>query len=162
MRRIPTNLTASAVTLVVSLTQVESLKGTLSFLARWVERWPWIEQLLALIAPLVLILLNTAILPLLLKGICRFEHPVSESTLEASSFVKMTSFVVRLMRSSMIVLRLIHQRSPLLDNRLFKPFLCLLYLVLLRLNSRISLRTPSWVWIFSQLRCQVCSPFILN
>ena len=91
-----TNLTACTVTFIVSLTQVESLKGTLSFLARWVERWPWIEDLLALIAPLVLILLNTTVLPLLLKSICRFELPVSESTLESSSFVKMTSFVVRL------------------------------------------------------------------
>ena len=88
-------LTPLIVSLIASLTAVESLKGTFDFLFDLVEKWPWIDDLLALIAPLVLLLLNSAILPLLLRSICKLEHPVAASILEASSFTKMTSFVVR-------------------------------------------------------------------
>lgn len=50
-----------------SLTEVNSLKEKLPFLEKWIEAAPTIETLLALIAPLLLLVLNELVLPFILK-----------------------------------------------------------------------------------------------
>jgi len=110
------------VSLIVSLTQVESLKDTITFLYKWVQRWPWIEELLALIAPLMLLILNSTILPLILRAICKLEYPVALSTLEASSFVKMTSFVVSLNCSIFVLQPPTHRSSLNLQLEIIQTF----------------------------------------
>jgi hypothetical protein len=50
-----------------SLTEVNSLKENLPFLEKWIETAPAIESLLALVAPLFLLLLNESVLPLALR-----------------------------------------------------------------------------------------------
>ena len=50
-----------------SLTSVNSLKEKLPLLAQWVEDYPFLESFLALIAPLLLLSLNNAVLPFALK-----------------------------------------------------------------------------------------------
>lgn len=50
-----------------SLTAVNSLKEKLPLLAQLVEDFPFLESFLALIAPLLLLTLNEAVLPFVLK-----------------------------------------------------------------------------------------------
>ena len=78
---------------IASLTEVNSLKGTLPFLAAWSEAWPSLDLVLAQIAPLALILVNM-LLPFLLGQFSKMEGPVSSSVLEASLFFKLAMFAI--------------------------------------------------------------------
>lgn len=50
-----------------SLTAVYSLKNALPRLGEFVDTHPWVESILALLAPLLLLLINETVLPYLLK-----------------------------------------------------------------------------------------------
>lgn len=50
-----------------SLTEVNSLKENVPVLAEWLEECPGLETFLALIAPLLVLTLNEAFLPVILK-----------------------------------------------------------------------------------------------
>jgi hypothetical protein len=78
------------------LTEVDSLKSRIKFLEKLLEALPWLENALAQLAPLMLLILNTGILPQILKGLSRIELPVSAAALESSAFIKMSMFAVSL------------------------------------------------------------------
>lgn len=54
----------------------------------------WAATLLGLLSPVLLLILNSGLLPIILKAVSRFEFPASDSLLEASAFWKMASFTV--------------------------------------------------------------------
>jgi Calcium-dependent channel, 7TM region, putative phosphate len=61
------------VAFISSLTEVNSLKKTLPGLGNFIEEHPWVEPIMALIAPLMLLLLNETVLPFILKYVKRRE-----------------------------------------------------------------------------------------
>jgi Calcium-dependent channel, 7TM region, putative phosphate len=64
------------VAFISSLTEVNSLKKTLPGLGNFIEEHPWVEPIMALIAPLMLLLLNETVLPFILKYVkCRETFP---------------------------------------------------------------------------------------
>ena len=81
-----------------SLTEVHSLKQKVKFLERWTETLPGLEGGLALIAPLLLLMLNEGALPYILEIFSTWEGHIGQPTLESAVFVKLSVFVV----SSMI------------------------------------------------------------
>lgn len=78
---------------VASLGKLESLKDEVPFLARWIEKAPWIVPFAAILAPFVLISLNSA-LPTLLEYITLLEFPLDQATKIARQFPKLASFMV--------------------------------------------------------------------
>jgi hypothetical protein len=82
------------VAFLASLTEVDALKETLPTLAKWIEAFPWLESFLATIAPLLLLLLNEGVLPNILTWFSTWEGLVGSPQLEASTFVKLSAFVV--------------------------------------------------------------------
>lgn len=78
---------------IASLTEVQSLKGTVPFLAEWSEAWPPLDVVLAQLAPLILILVKM-LLPFLLGVFSKMEGPVSSSVLETSLFFKLAMFAI--------------------------------------------------------------------
>lgn len=54
----------------------------------------WLQQILALLSPLLLLIFNTGLLPVILKAVSRLECPASGSLLEASAFWKMATFTI--------------------------------------------------------------------
>ena len=79
-----------------SLTEVHSLKEKVKFLARWTEKFPGLEGGLALIAPLLLLMLNEGALPYILEIFSTWEGHIGKPTLESAVFVKLSVFVVSL------------------------------------------------------------------
>jgi hypothetical protein len=71
------------VTLIVGMADVDSL-----------ERNPWLDWIRVLISPLILLLFNSGLLPIILKSVSRLECPASESLLETSAFWKMATFTI--------------------------------------------------------------------
>jgi membrane protease YdiL (CAAX protease family) len=61
-----------------SLTEVNSLQENLPFLEKWIEAAPAIESLLALVAPLLLLLLNELVLPLVLRVCAACQCAISQ------------------------------------------------------------------------------------
>lgn len=82
------------VAFISSLTAVDSLKQKLPTLARLVDEFPWLEAFLATIAPLILLALNNLVLPTAVKVFSTWEGLVGSPQLEASTFVKLSAFVV--------------------------------------------------------------------
>jgi hypothetical protein len=80
-----------------SLTEINSIKESLPRLADFLEDYPSLESALALLAPLFLILLNEALLPVFLNWFSSWEGHVGAPTLEAAVFVKLSAFQVRLL-----------------------------------------------------------------
>lgn len=80
------------VTSIVNLTNVTHLREQFPSLGETLDNNPWIQWFLNLVSPLLLLILNTGLLPILLKSISRFEFPASDSLLEASTFWKMAVF----------------------------------------------------------------------
>lgn len=68
------------VAFVTSLSSVDSLKESVPFLEDWIEKFPALEQLLAQLAPLFIVVLN-AVLPCILIEFAKLEGPVSTSVL---------------------------------------------------------------------------------
>lgn len=77
-----------------SLTEVNSLKQNLPRLGELLVDFPALESFLALVAPLLLLLMNEVLLPVILKYFATWEGHVGASLLEASLFVKLCAFVV--------------------------------------------------------------------
>ena len=82
------------VTFISSLTEVESLRESVPFIDKMLEKAPWMQYVLEQLAPLLLLGLN-ACLPVLLREISKFEGHIASSALEASMFPKMAGFMVR-------------------------------------------------------------------
>jgi len=82
------------VTLIVSLTDVDSLQEEIPALGPVIERNPWISGALAILSPLILLIFNSGLLPIILKAVSRFEFPAADSSLEASAFWKMSTFTI--------------------------------------------------------------------
>eukprot|EP00934_Nitzschia_sp_Nitz4_P002704 Nitzschia sp. Nitz4//scaffold3_size479765//335905//339282//NITZ4_000140-RA/size479765-augustus-gene-1.577-mRNA-1//1//CDS//3329550878//2694//frame0 len=76
-----------------SFTEVNSLKEKLPVLENLIETFPAMEGALALLAPLLVLVINEVFLPVILKWFATWEGHVSASVLEASLFVKLCTFV---------------------------------------------------------------------
>ena len=82
------------VSFVSALTEVNSLKEKIPVLGQMVENNPSLEDFLALIAPLLLLILQDFLLPMFLQWFSGWEGHISISTLESAVFVKYAAFVV--------------------------------------------------------------------
>jgi hypothetical protein len=83
------------VSFIVSLTDPEHLANVLpTHSTAFLDRNLWIGKLLKISSPILLLLFNSGLLPIILKAVSRFECPASESVLEASAFWKMAAFTV--------------------------------------------------------------------
>ena len=51
-----------------------------------------VHEILAVLSPMILLIFNSGLLPIILKAVSRFECPPSDSLLEASAFWKMATF----------------------------------------------------------------------
>ena len=80
-----------------SLTEVNSLKESLPRLGRLIEDNPWLQSLLAQLAPMLLLFFNEVILPVILKWFATWEGHISSALLEASLFTKLGCFMVSCM-----------------------------------------------------------------
>jgi hypothetical protein len=78
-----------------SLTEIKTLKVSLPKLGVWIDKYPFMEKILAQLAPMLLLLFNETILPVVLKYFATWEGHISSSMLEASLFVKLGCFMVR-------------------------------------------------------------------
>lgn len=76
-----------------SFAEVDRLTQTMPFLEKWLVQVPWLAPFLAQMKPLLLILL-TNILPEILKIFCKYEGHISQSSLNASLFIKLSVFQV--------------------------------------------------------------------
>lgn len=92
------------ISFISALTEVNSLKEKIPFLGRMVEENPSLEVFLALIAPLLLLILQDVVLPSFLEWFSSWEGHISISTLESAVFVKYAAFVVSLSKSTVNVL----------------------------------------------------------
>ncbi|CAB9502871.1 CSC1-like protein [Seminavis robusta] len=82
------------VSFVSALTEVNSLKEQIPSLAESLEKHPGLEGMLALIAPLLLLILQDVALPVFLMWFATWEGHVSRSAMEAAVFLKYASFVL--------------------------------------------------------------------
>ena len=80
-------------TFISSLTSVSSLKESLPFLDTWINRAPWLAQVLAQLAPLMLYIL-TLCLSTILGEFAKLEGHIASSALEASRFMKLSAFTI--------------------------------------------------------------------
>jgi calcium permeable stress-gated cation channel len=79
-----------------SLTEIGTIKMSLPKLGQWIEQHPLMEKVLAQLAPMLLLIFNETILPTTLKYFATWEGHISSSLLEASLFVKLGCFMVRM------------------------------------------------------------------
>lgn len=77
------------------LTNVEYLKENIGQLESWSQEAPFLDQFLATIAPILILILTMVILPKILERISKLEGPIAVSSLEISVFIKMSFFMVR-------------------------------------------------------------------
>ena len=99
-------LTATAVTIaiclfwtfivsfIVNLTNVDYLNRTFPRFDEILVENPWVGQVLSILSPLLLLIFNSGLLPIVLKAVSRLECPASDSLLEASAFWKMATFTI--------------------------------------------------------------------
>lgn len=81
---------------VTSLTEINSLKLSMPKLGAWIDDHPFAEKVLAQLAPMLLLFFNQTILPSVLKHFATWEGHISSALLEASLFVKLGCFMVRI------------------------------------------------------------------
>jgi calcium permeable stress-gated cation channel len=94
---------------VSSLTEINSLKEAMPKLGNLIEAYPWLQKVFAQVAPLVLLLFNQTILPRALKYFATWEGHISSAMLEASLFVKLGCFMVRIgFDGSLLLIRLLN------------------------------------------------------
>jgi calcium permeable stress-gated cation channel len=79
---------------IASLTEVNSLKEQSPGLNDLVEQYPWLENVLFQLAPMLLLVLNEVFLPMFLKFFATWEGFISSAMLEASLFIKLGVFMV--------------------------------------------------------------------
>ena len=105
------------VAFISSLTEVNSLKESLPRLGEIIENSPAVEMFLALLAPLMLLLLNEAILPVILKWFSLWEGAISSPRLEASLFRKLSAFqIIQTFFVSTISGSLTSELTNMIDN----------------------------------------------
>ncbi|KAL3922786.1 MAG: hypothetical protein SGILL_002017, partial [Bacillariaceae sp.] len=105
------------VAFISSLTEVNSLKESLPRLGEMTENSPALEMFLALLAPLMLLLLNEAILPVILKYFSLWEGAISSPRLEASVFRKLSAFqIIQTFFISTISGSLTSELANMIDN----------------------------------------------
>jgi hypothetical protein len=76
---------------IATLSSIEGLKAEVKFVADLLERVPWLEPVLAQLAPLMIVLANE-FLKLLLEVLSMIEGPVSGAAVQASLFSKLAAF----------------------------------------------------------------------
>lgn len=81
------------VSIISGFSEIENLKSSVPFLAWLVETYPRLEHALSLIAPLLLMGLNS-LLPSILREFAKREGHIASSALEASVFVKLSVFMI--------------------------------------------------------------------
>lgn len=81
------------VAFVATFTQIDSLVTLLPFLRDASHNFPLLDQVLAQVAPIALIVLST-LLPIVLAMFARMEGHVAETSVQASLFTKLTFFKV--------------------------------------------------------------------
>jgi hypothetical protein len=105
------------VAFISSLTEVNSLKESLPRLGDVIENSPALEMFLALLAPLILLLLNEAVLPVILKWFSLWEGAISSPRLEASLFRKLSAFqIIQTFFISTISGSLTSELTNMIDN----------------------------------------------
>ncbi len=82
------------VSFVVGMADPDTIPQKYENIHQFLQENEWVANLLELLSPVLLLLLNSGLLPIILKAISRFEFPASDSLLEASAFWKMASFTV--------------------------------------------------------------------
>mmetsp|Transcript_28907 Transcript_28907/g.42598 ORF Transcript_28907/g.42598 Transcript_28907/m.42598 type:complete len:654 (-) Transcript_28907:206-2167(-) len=83
---------AVVVTFIASLASVETLKQEIPFLRRWIESVPFLQDLFAQLAPLLLVIANGPILSFLLMKFSAMEGWISVGKLNISLFTKLCIF----------------------------------------------------------------------
>jgi hypothetical protein len=78
---------------IATFSSIEGLKAEVKFVADILEKSPWLEPVLAQLAPL-LIVLSTEILKIILEFLSMFEGPVSGAAVEAATFSKLAAFMI--------------------------------------------------------------------
>ena len=82
------------VSFIVNLTDVDYLNAEYPRMDDILADNPWIAPLLSILSPVLLLIFNSGLLPIVLKAVSRFECPASDSLLEASAFWKMAAFTI--------------------------------------------------------------------
>lgn len=78
---------------IATLSSIEGLKAEVKFVADLLEKAPWLEPVLAQLAPLLIVLANE-FLKLLLEVLSMIEGPVSGAAVQASLFSKLAAFMI--------------------------------------------------------------------
>jgi hypothetical protein len=76
-----------------ALSTIEGLKGEVKLVADLLEKLPWLEPVLAQLAPLLIVVANE-ILKMILEFLSMFEGPVSGAVVQASLFSKLATFMI--------------------------------------------------------------------
>lgn len=76
-----------------SLSSISGLKGAVATVNSFLHEFPFMEPIFQLVAPLLLVIVNS-ILPGILSLLTRCECPISNATLEVSTFDKLAAFVL--------------------------------------------------------------------
>ena len=79
---------------IASLTSVSTIKEEIPRLGALVDKYPWFEEVLFQLAPMLLLFLNEVLLPEFLKVFATWEGHVSSAVLEASLFLKLSAFMI--------------------------------------------------------------------
>jgi Late exocytosis, associated with Golgi transport/Cytosolic domain of 10TM putative phosphate transporter/Calcium-dependent channel, 7TM region, putative phosphate len=83
------------VSFIVGLTDPDHLANALPAQSKnFLDQNLWIAKFLKVLSPVLLLIFNSGLLPIILKAVSRFECPASDSVLEASAFWKMAAFTV--------------------------------------------------------------------
>jgi len=81
------------VSFVAALNDVDALQDLIPFLEDWIETAPWLSDVLAQLAPLLVVVL-IALLPTILLVITKLEGSISDSSEQASLFLKLSAFMI--------------------------------------------------------------------
>jgi len=81
------------ITFFASLSSVQALSDKVPFIAKLIDRLPFLAPVLEVIAPLLVKIVN-ALLPALVTVLTLCEGPVSSSVVEASNFSKLAAFMI--------------------------------------------------------------------
>jgi len=76
-----------------TLSSVEGLRATIPWIDELLDKYPWLEPVLAQLAPLLLVAAHEA-LKIILQFCSTFEGPVSGATVTASVFAKLSVFTI--------------------------------------------------------------------
>lgn len=81
------------VAFIASLHKLDAVQGEVPRIEKLVENNPWMVEFFAVLAPLLLIVLNSC-LPTLLEWITLLEYPISQAQQIARQFPKLAAFML--------------------------------------------------------------------